>query len=188
MVYTVRTDGSDLAPYDAGLKDMIYPIWSPTGDRLSMSETGHTVRTLIAPFPRGDRPPEEIAQPTEPDVRFIPVSWSPDGAALAGFYQNPNRRGGIVLYHIATRAYERLTDEGMQPYWLAGGRELIYVPDMIGRSLSIVDISNHKVRSLPLDIHGELEFYNFTVSHDGRTVYFTEEEQEADLWLLDLKP
>jgi Tol biopolymer transport system component/predicted Ser/Thr protein kinase len=188
MIYTVRADGSDLAPYDAGLKDMIYPIWSPAGDRLSMSETGHTVRTVIAPFPRGDRPPEEIAQPTEPDVRFIPVSWSPDGATLAGFYQNPNRRGGIVLYRIATRTYERLTDEGMQPFWLRGGRELIYVPDMIGRSLSIVDIATHKVRNLPLDIHGELEFYNFTVSQDGRTVYFTEEEQEADLWLLDLKP
>jgi Tol biopolymer transport system component/predicted Ser/Thr protein kinase len=188
MIYTVRADGSDLTPYDTSLKDMIYPVWSPTGDRLSMSATAHTVRTIVAPFPRGDRSPEEIALPGEPDVRFIPVSWSPDGASIAGFFQNPNRGGGIVLYHIATRSYERLTDHGMQPFWLPGGRALIFVPDVIGRSLSIVDVATRKVRTLPLDIHGEIEFYNFTVSRDGRTVYFTEEEQEADLWLLDLKP
>ena len=76
----------------------------------------------------------------------------------------------------------------MQPFWLTGGRQLIYVPQVIGRSLSIVDVATRKVRNLPLDIHGEVEFYGFTVSQDGRTVYFTEEEQEADLWLLDLKP
>jgi hypothetical protein len=59
---------------------------------------------------------------------------------------------------------------------------------MIGRSFSIVDVATRRVRTLPIDIHGELEFYNFAVSHDGRTVYLTEEEQEADLWLLELKP
>jgi eukaryotic-like serine/threonine-protein kinase len=188
MIYLVRADGSDLAPYDTSLKDMIYPVWSPTGDRLSMSTTGYTNRTIIAPFPRGDRPPEEIANSADKDVRFVPVSWSPDGASIAGFLQNTNRGGGIALYHLATRAYERLTDTGMQPFWLPGGRQLLFVPQVIGRSLSIVDVATRKVRNLPLDIHGEVEFYAFSVSRDGRTVYLTEEEQEADLWLLDLKP
>ena len=188
MIYTVRADGSDLAPYDASLKDMIYPVWSPAGDRLSMSTTGHGDRTILAPFPRGDRQPEEIAKPAEKDARFVPVSWSPDGASIAGFFQNPNAGGSIGLYKVATRTYERLTDRGIQPFWLAGGRQLLYVPQVIGRALAIVDVATRKVRILPLDIHGEIEFYNFTVSRDGRTVYFTEEEQEADLWLLDLKP
>jgi len=38
-----------------------------------------------------------------------------------------------------------------------------------------------------VDIHGNMGGYNFTQSRDGRTLFVVELEQEADLWLMDLK-
>jgi hypothetical protein len=106
---------------------------------------------------------------------------------LAGYRDRPGRDpGGIVLYRFKTRDYERLTERGVRPLWLPGGRRLLYAEDSVG-SLFVVDAASREVREIPLGLRGSFNNFNLTVSRDGRTVYLAEVEQEADLWLLDLE-
>jgi Tol biopolymer transport system component len=184
MLYTVRPDGSDLAPYDPEAKNIIYPVWSPKGDRLAFADTGRTQRVSIGSFPRGATPPELMPDPAD-GRHFVPVSWSPDGSTIAGTLA-ANTGDGIGIFHIAGKTYERLTDKGTWPLWFPDGRSLLYVRQG-KKALYVVDVATRKVREIPIEMRGLFEFFGVTLARDGRTVYLTEEEQDADLWLLELK-
>ncbi|HEV8200447.1 MAG TPA: protein kinase [Candidatus Polarisedimenticolia bacterium] len=184
MLYTVRPDGSDLTPYDPAMKNVIYPVWSPTGDKLAFADTGRTQRVSIGSFPRGSTPPELQPEPGD-GSHFVPVSWSPDGASIAGSLIKKSG-DGVGLFHVASRTYERITDQGNWPLWLPDGRSLLYVRTG-KKALFVVDVATRKIREFPIDFRGLFEFFGITLAHDGRTVYLTEEEQDADLWLLELK-
>jgi Tol biopolymer transport system component len=186
MLYTVRSDGSDLAPLDVGRKEVIYPVWSPEGDRIAYATSGKDRRVLIARVPRGDTQPDEIPAPEGGKTEFVPVSWSPDGSAIAGQFATSGVDEGIHLYHIASRTYERLTERGIWPLWLGGNRQILYMMPGI-RSLFVLDVATRKVRELPVDFRGMFEFFGVTVTRDGRSVYIVEEEQDADLWMLERK-
>jgi Tol biopolymer transport system component len=184
MLYTVRPDGSELAPYDTQKKNLIYPVWSPKEDRLAFADTGRGGSVYIGPFPRGTAPIETLPEPPD-KMQFVPVSWSPDGTTIAGALVK-NSVDGIALYHIAERTYERLTDHGTWPLWMPDGRSLVYVRSG-KKNLYVVDAATRKVREFPIDFRGLFDFFGITLARDGRTIYVTEEEQDADLWLLELK-
>jgi Tol biopolymer transport system component len=185
-IYTVRADGSDLTPYDPETKNVIYPTWSPEGDRLAFADTGRSQLMSIGRFPRGDQAP--VTAPEPPDgAHFIPVSWSRDGATIAGhFFSGKAYDYGIGLFHVANGTYERLTNTGLWPMWLADGRSLLYLRQG-KKMLYVVDIASHKVREFPVEMRGLFEFFGAALAPDGRTVYLVEQEQDADLWLLELK-
>jgi Tol biopolymer transport system component len=184
MLYTVRPDGSDLTPYDTEHKNVIYPVWSPKGDRLAFADTGRSQRVYIGSYPRASTAPEMLPEPGN-GMHFVPTNWSPDGSMIAGTLAT-NSMDGISLYHIDSKTYERLTDAGSWPLWFPDGRSLLYIRQG-KKSLFVVDIATRKVREFPIEMRGLFEFFGVAMARDGRTVYLTEEEQDADLWLLELK-
>jgi len=186
-VYTVRADGSDLQPLDTSRENVLYPVWSPAGDRIAYSVTDRRYRTLISHWPPEDRPAEELPALPDAGENFVPVDWSPDGTLLAGYREQPGREaGGIVLYRFKTRDYVRLTDRGVYPRWLPDSRRLVYSePDV--KKIYVLDAPSRQVREIPLDLSGRFDSFSTTLSRDGRTLFLTQVEQEADLWLLDLR-
>jgi len=186
-VYTVRADGSDLQPLDPAQQNTFYPVWSPAGDRILYDiREQRRSRMMISPWPKGERPAEDVTVLPDADQRFVPVDWSPDGALLAGHLEHTRGApGGIAIYRFKSRDYQRLTESGIYPHWLSDSRHIVYAEEN-GKKIFVVDTTTRQVRTFPLDLHGNLDSFSMTAAKDGHTLYFIESDQEADLWLLDL--
>ncbi len=124
--WTLRPDGSNLEPLaraEAG--SLWYPEWSPDGRQIAIAGIP-TTRLLDPGKPIGERIVLEL--PRLPDgTVFHVVSWSADARHLAGMGLRPDgSSGGVWLYRVESRRYERVTTSGRIPQLLADGRGLVY--------------------------------------------------------------
>jgi Tol biopolymer transport system component len=182
-VWKIRgADGSDLQQMtDTGS----IPVWSPDGKRLATASTFATnergILVVDANRAAADQTPEILPAFGEPRSRFIPISWSPDGTRLAGQFGFSDRGGGgVVLYAFASRTYERLTDFGEWPAWLADGRRILFVSR--GREFWVVDTRTKqakKIYSTTRDVLGPPR-----VTRNARDVFFSRRVTESDIYLL----
>jgi hypothetical protein len=93
---------------------------------------------------------------------------------------------GVAIFRFKTGDYLRVSDYGQFPLWLPDSRRLLFAAEN-SKVLSILDIQSRQVRTYPLPFHGDVDRFGLGLSRDGRTLYVTEREQEADLWQLDLQ-
>ena len=120
--WTLRPDGSNLellARAEAG--SLWYPEWSPDGRQIAVAGSS-TSRMLDPGKPFGERIVLEL--PRLPDgTVFHAVSWSADARQLAGMGLLPDgSSGGVWLYHVESRRYERVTTSGQsRSCWRTAG-------------------------------------------------------------------
>jgi len=181
-VWKIRAaDGSDLQQVTetGGV-----PVWSPDGKRLATSFALSTDQLAWVVDPNRlakAQVPEVLAMPDKALRPFIPNSWSPDGARLAGQIGFSDRGGtGVVLYTFASRTYERLTDFGEWPVWFGDSRRLLFV--FKGREFWVVDSRMKQTRKIYSTIWDTLGPPRIT--RDGRAAYFARRVTEADIYLL----
>jgi Tol biopolymer transport system component len=185
-IYVVRPDGSDLQVLYEDHTNTIYPAWSPSGDRILFTDFEGRFHNFIGAFPPKGKP-EEIPLPPDPETQFIPRDWSPDGTMIAGHLQRVSSGpAGPVIFRLKTRDYVHLTDRGQFPLWFPDNRRLLFSSED-KKGLSVLDIESRQIRTYPLTLHGDVDPFGVALARDGRTIYFTEREQEADLWQLDLQ-
>ena len=186
-LWKIRPDGSErqqLSP----LADAIYAAWSPKDSRLAVlmaAGIGHPENNVYI-FDAGrawtDQAPHVIAPPKDSPHEFVVNAWSPDGSRLAG--QAGLGAHGILVYSLASRTFERFTDFGGYPVWLADSRRVMFVAG--GRSFYVVDTRSRKVDkvfSVQRDVIGPPQ-----LTRDGRQAYFTRRVTEGDIWLVTLSP
>lgn len=152
----------------------IYSFWSPESRRVGFVEIGRGVSAT----PVDD--PSAGAQMLIPGDLMVRPTWSPDGTRIAGVLPPAAGGSGIVVYSLATRSIETVSDFGDAPQWLPGGRRLLFV---WGSRLYLADLDADTVRevySLGDDVLGL-----GSVSVDGRWIYFSRTVTDADLWRID---
>ena len=112
------------------------------------------------------------------------MSWSADARHLAGMGLRPDgSSGGVWLYHVESRRYERVTTEGRIPQLLADGRGLVYYDQ--GSVLRFLDTrSGRSAELLSMGWSGQTNSRQFRVSRDNRQIVFLRSENEADIWLM----
>jgi Tol biopolymer transport system component len=182
-IWKIRgADGSNLQQVtDPGT----VPVWSPDSKRLATARTfpsdDRTTMVFDANRRAGEQSPERLPAPSEALREFVPISWSPDGAQLAGQVGFSDRGGaGIVLYSFASRAYERLTDFGEWPAWFNDSRRILFVNK--GNEFWVVDArtkQTRKIYSTTRDVLGPPR-----MTSDGRSIFFSRRVTESDIYLL----
>ena len=181
--WTLRPDGSNLEPLArAGAGNLWYPEWSPDGRTIAIAGVP-TTRLIDPGKPIGDRVVLEL--PALPDRSvFHVVSWSADSRHLAGMGLRPDgSSGGVWLYGVDSRRYERVTTSGRIPQLLADGRRLIYYDQ--GGVLRFLDTRDGRsAELLSTGWSGQTNNRQFRVSHDNRQLVFLRSETEADIWLM----
>jgi eukaryotic-like serine/threonine-protein kinase len=181
-IWLTNPDGSGLEQLTYTSKEhmIFYPLWSPDSQRILYRMSGSSSYIIEVGKTWEDHRLERLPSFEHPRLRFGPWDWSPDGSALAGLLRGGETgSGGIVLYSFQTHEFEKITEFGSAPLWLSDNRRLlfydagaIYLLD--GRAKG----EPHKVFSVaPNTMSG------FTVSPDDRSIYFSMDSTESDIWL-----
>ncbi len=110
-------------------------------------------------------------------------SWSPNGKKLAGYIlSDGSGDSGISLYSFDTRRYEKISDFGTRPVWLSDNRRLIFY-----RKDKIYALDNQTKTSTEILSVAPNRLQNVAISKDNRTIFYTKQKTEADIWLGSLE-
>ena len=152
----------------------IYSFWSPDSRRVGFVEIGRGVSAVPVDDARAGA---EMLIPGDLMVRPV---WSPQGDRIAGVLPPAAGGSGIVVYSLASRAIQTISDFGDAPQWLPDGRRIVFA---WGSRLYLADTASGEVRELYTledDVLGL-----GSVSNDGRWIYFSRTVTQADLWRID---
>jgi Tol biopolymer transport system component len=185
--WSIRLDGSgrtrltDIAP------GVSYAAFAPDGKRLLVGviPTGGVIGT--APWPFTLSSGRALPRPTMPGVAgFNPTRWSHDGRWISGYVVGRSGEAvGFAVVDVATGRMTRLNDDSdsYDLAWLPDGRHVLYFT-VAGR-LVMQDVETLERRpvtgALPYapDIVGGV-----VASPDGRTLYYSARQTEANIWLV----
>jgi len=182
--WRIRRDGSGLEQITstAGNYYTANPFPSPDGRTLAVLGTGKFEESsglvdLTAPLPLHS-------------IRFLPLfdethgfqaaAWSPDGTRLVGRARTATTyEGGVVVYVLGTKKYERVTNSGSPVAWLPDGHRVLYQDK---NSLMTVDVETKKTQPV-LDKLG-VGVNSLALARDGRTLLAVRSDNQADIWML----
>ena len=85
----------------------------------------------------------------------------------------------IYIYSFESNAYERVVDDGADPFWLSDSKRLMFIRD--GKLLQL-DLTDRRVKEIlalkPLDISSA------AISPDNKRIYYSLLSIESDIQLL----
>ncbi len=98
------------------------PLWSPAGDRIAYRRHANPVSEIWTRTADGQGVPEQIA-----GVEGVPMSWSPDGTALA------LGRDRVLILHLDTRRVDTLPRGTASAAFSPDGKWLAYASSETGK-------------------------------------------------------
>ena len=190
-VFAIKPDGSGLhaVTEDSGgnNRNLLYPIYSPSGDRLFASRSRSPETLVVDPRrPWKDQKAEAIDTRLPDGSWLIPTAWSPDARRWAGTLTNSaGSTVGLGLLDVASHAVRRLI-EGSSAFlgivWLQDSRRVVFVDPNTG-TINLMDVETGRRRELA---HGLPLGLGLVVSPDQRTFYVSTTRQQADIWMVTL--
>ncbi len=178
--WTIMPDGSGLTQMTRHSKEVLYPIWSPDGIRIVCTVFGENPILFDAAKPP-EQTPATLVPANSPNAHLRVTSWSPDGQKLAGFLSSGDGRfAGVAVYTLESHELRQVTKFGSFPAWLSDSRRLL-VNDQTG--MVWVDSETGRTREILSMSPNEFSL-GFALSRDNRTVYFSVDVADSDIWLM----
>jgi serine/threonine protein kinase/Tol biopolymer transport system component len=190
-IWAVRPDGSGLRPItqrSAGnSENLLYPAYSPSGDRLLASRLRANETIRIDPRREwGAQQPDTLDMKVTGDSWLVPSAWSPDGRRLVGTVVNTAGSAiGVGVYDLETRSARTIAagPSGFQGFvWLPDSRRVVYV-DSDADTLWLADVESDRRKAIAT---GMKLGFGLAASPDRRMLYASIARQQADLWMIEL--
>jgi eukaryotic-like serine/threonine-protein kinase len=186
QIWSIRSDGSQLRQLTFAADGMSsYNVLSPDGSRIvyeGIAADADKMFILDLAKPWKDQTRQAFSRVIQPGLLFIESVWSPDETRLLGNGGYPSV--GVFTYSFVSGRYTRLSDAGYSWCWLNDGRRVL-ITDRDQRKLLVLDSvskANREILSIAPD-----NFESVALSADNRTIYFTRETHQGDIWLMSLK-
>ena len=187
-IWSIRTDGSSLRKIAGAEGGVAYPLASPIDDRVVFSSP-FTGQGVFWANPAGDHGLDLLPGTKWSAGYFLPVSWSPDGSRLCGpVVSGSGRAAGVGVYDLHAQTLATIaSDETFGARWLPDGRRVIYFTGTTHPQLVVVYSVTHKRSVVTVQLPRQPTADVFSITRDGRTIYFGGEHEEADIWIAERK-
>jgi Tol biopolymer transport system component/serine/threonine protein kinase len=185
QAWMIGLDGSGLRQVGNVPAGVVYPVLSPRGDMMAFS--GSSVRGAFQMLlPSGEVSP--LPGAAIGDEVLTPLSWSRDGARIAGPLESSSGAPtGVAVYDIAAKTTTKVSDDpSYSLHWMADNRRVIYFTNG-GWQLVVVDTSTRTRTIIPLRLPAPSTNDMFALSPDNRHIYYGGARAEADIWILERK-
>ncbi len=183
-IWLIDPDGSRLTPLTKTSGRAWFPWWSPDGKRIAFPSGSNSYVVDVSAGP--ERAPEPLPPFPEAGRWFQVSSWSHDGRFLAGEGNTigSSSGGGVVVYSLENRRFERLNDRGTKPIWLRDGRQIIFLADL--EHLVLLDTKSRQVRVVLTTTPGTA-IADYALSKDNRWICVVTSNDEGDIWTLSFQ-
>ncbi|MBW2526735.1 MAG: PD40 domain-containing protein [Deltaproteobacteria bacterium] len=177
--WSVEPDGSGLRQLtDTPGETLLFTVPAPDGKRaVSWINMGGMV--VIDTLQTKGKPLERIEPYPDEELQCLPTSWSPDGKWIAG---QLDPTGGVCLYSLDEKVYQKITDDGGGPEWLPDSKRLLYFATS---GVHVIDIHERKPRLVMAS--GLDGLADYSLSPDGEWLYLLQTSQDDDIWLAELE-
>jgi Tol biopolymer transport system component len=195
-IWTVDRDGNNLRqrtevtdPKRTEVGGALFPIWAPDGRAIAFSSFDEVARFVLRDDPVTSAEMEILPVDAGDGLFVLPLSWSPDGARIAGVRigQNGQLLGGIVVYELATKSTRFLPLPAPTPPSGHIFPTLTWLPDSRrgvirwGSRLLLVDTTTGAATTLVDGLNPDGGIAR--LSADGRSLYMLDSRNEGDLWM-----
>lgn len=168
---------------------IMYPLWSPKGDRMVASMPRiESMTGYMWDLALGWSSAEQLPALMTPVGWLRPLDWSRDGRRLAGVVQDAGANAiGVGWNDVVTRASAVVSHEGLPTpsdvEWLPDSRRILFVNDR--GELVIVDADTKRRRVVAIEWPFHIADESLAVAPDGRTIYIGGRSVESDIWMVE---
>ncbi|MGC2235303.1 MAG: protein kinase [Pyrinomonadaceae bacterium] len=186
QIWMINADGTNLRQITYTEKTgATAPIFSPDGKQIVFSQIdGKNLSPFFLDLTKTWQQQTPVPLPPMPDYKgSYPVrDWSNDGKKLLllMFGDDSDNEQGILVYDFETKTYEKMTDSGSYPVWLADSRHFMFDNRY---SLIVFDTQTRQAKEIYKVPSYELQHAD--LSPDNRLIYFRYLQVDADVWMLD---
>lgn len=189
-IWSIHPDGSGLRQLTKTEgRSLWFPCWSPDRSRISVfNDQGAWIFNLTGPLPV-EHPETKLPLIAAGQV-FMIHSWSPDGKGLAGGALDTNKSAGHGVYEYSSDsgAYKKISDLGKAvgvlewdglPVWLQNNNILF-----VDRDRFLIADPGSGTTAEVLKVPSPPTWY--TYSEKAGTLFFSHDDTEADIWLMEM--
>ncbi|MBA2260273.1 MAG: serine/threonine-protein kinase [Acidobacteria bacterium] len=183
-IWSIGVDGGSLRKVASRPGDgLIYPILSPSGDRLVATTTRG--RALIGKA-SGPAQLQPLDGAGEDNRNLLVTDWSRDGRRLTGPVRNSGGVPvGIAVYDLETRVRRVLNgDVSGMARWLTDSRHVMYF-DLGRQQLVLVDADTGRREVIDVRLPMPPSFEGLIIAPDGRAILYGGVRAEADIWIVE---
>jgi Tol biopolymer transport system component len=188
-VWMMRIDGSGLRKIAELPGGCVYALASPIDDTIVFSSGSDGTGTYtVQPSGSGFTAPAPLPNQRNASGTLNAFGFSPDGTRLVGILRGASGRGAAVaVYDLRAHAMTEISSDQVDgAHWLPDNRRVVYFADR-GTALVIVDTVTRQRTVVPVPLPAPATDDVFTVSRDGRTIYYGAQRVEADIWIAEKK-
>jgi Tol biopolymer transport system component len=187
-IWGIRIDGSNLRKIAAHEGGIAYPVASPIDDRVVYSSTFSASGVYSSPFSGSGQ--ATLLEGTKTAAGyFFATSWSRDGLRLCGpLVSDSGRASGVGIYDLRSHTVTAIaSDETFGGRFLPDGRRVVYFTSSKHPTLVVVDSVSHKQTVVPVQLPAQPFNDVFSISPDGKRIYYGAVHEEADIWIAERK-
>jgi eukaryotic-like serine/threonine-protein kinase len=178
-LWTIRPDSSDKQRVSFSAGGGYYPSWSVDGHRLAGSQAAAAGGALFLMDPTKPWKDQTVQTIPAPPEGFRAWSWTSDGRYILGqFERGTIQGGGLQLFSVESRTFERLRDSGSMPQWLKDDRRFVFFEN---DKLMLMDVKSKRVKEL-WSTKG-IPIRALSVCRKDDSVYFIPLLTDGDIWM-----